>query len=147
MFFKIEVLKNFAKFTGKHLCQNQVASEFCKISKNTFFHRARLVAASELWKDLSTIRAWIFELIMRGVVLPDTFNENSVLYLQVPNYSLVPPMTNSFRLPKRYSIFSCRNECLKILFSPSINLIFSFEVLALKVCFVSNHSVHWLLFL
>ena len=45
------VLRNFAKFTGKHLCQslffNKVAEkevlaqvfscEFCKISKNTFF--------------------------------------------------------------------------------------------------------------
>ena len=41
------VLRNFAKFTGKHLCQSlyikketlaQVFScEFCEISKNTFF--------------------------------------------------------------------------------------------------------------
>ena len=43
-----DVLRNFAKFTGKHLCQSlnfikketlaQVfSSEFCEISKNTFF--------------------------------------------------------------------------------------------------------------
>ena len=39
------VLRNFAKFTGKHLCQrlffNKVAGlfscEFCEISKSTFF--------------------------------------------------------------------------------------------------------------
>ena len=58
-------LRNFAKFTGKHLCQSlfftkvpclravislkktlvQVfSSKFCKIAKNTFFHR--IVAAS-----------------------------------------------------------------------------------------------------
>ena len=63
------VLRNFAKFTGKYLCQNlfynevagqacnfikretltQVLScELCKISKNTFFHRTPLVAASVL---------------------------------------------------------------------------------------------------
>ena len=62
------VLRNFAKFTGKHLCQsiffNKVAGacnfikketlaqvfscEFCEISKNTFFYRTPLVAAF-LW--------------------------------------------------------------------------------------------------
>ena len=43
------VLRNFAEFTGKHLCQAlaQVFScEFCIISKNTFFHRTPLVTAS-----------------------------------------------------------------------------------------------------
>ena len=61
------VLRNFEKFTGKHLCQSlffskvagvackffqkealaQVFScEFCEISKNTFFYRTPLVAAS-----------------------------------------------------------------------------------------------------
>ena len=56
---------NFTKFTGKHLCQrlffNKVAAtllknglwnrcfpvKFCEISKNTFFYRTPLVAASE----------------------------------------------------------------------------------------------------
>ena len=54
------VLKNFAKFTGKHMCQslffNKVAGlrtlrgdpGFCEISKNTFFYRKPPVAASEL---------------------------------------------------------------------------------------------------
>ena len=61
------VLRNFAKFTGKHLCQgfifNKVAGacnfikkkalaqmfscEFCEISKNTFFYRTPLVVAPE----------------------------------------------------------------------------------------------------
>ena len=62
------VLRNFAKFTGKYLCQslffNNVAGvacnfikketlaqmfscEFCEISKNNFFYRTLLVAASE----------------------------------------------------------------------------------------------------
>ena len=61
------VLRNFAKFTGKHLCQNlffnkvadlacnfikkenlaQVfSSEFCEISKNTFFTEHLLTTAS-----------------------------------------------------------------------------------------------------
>ena len=64
------VLRNFAKFTQKHLCQslffNKVAGlrpatllkkrpgtdvftcEFCEISKNTSLDRTSLVAASEL---------------------------------------------------------------------------------------------------
>ena len=62
------VLRNFAKFTGKYICQrlffNKVAAlrpatllkkeslaqmfscKFCEISKNTFFHRTPLVAVS-----------------------------------------------------------------------------------------------------
>ena len=61
MFCKIRVLRNFTKFTGKHL--NKVAGmacnfikketlaqvfscEFCEISKNTFFYGTSLVAAS-----------------------------------------------------------------------------------------------------
>ena len=66
MFFEKRCLKNFAKFTGKHLCQslffNKVAETcnvikkealaqvfsciFCEISKNTFFYRTSPVAAS-----------------------------------------------------------------------------------------------------
>ena len=60
------VLRNFTKFTGKHLCQSfffnkvpglnfiekdtlaQVFScEFCEISKNNFFYRTPPVAASD----------------------------------------------------------------------------------------------------
>ena len=51
------VLKNFAKFTGKHLCQSLIfkketlaqvfSCEFCEISKKTFFHKTPLVAASD----------------------------------------------------------------------------------------------------
>ena len=72
VFRKKGVLRNFAKFTGKHLRQslffNKVAGlrpatslkketlaqvfscEFCEISKNTFFHRTPLVAASKVPK-------------------------------------------------------------------------------------------------
>ena len=62
VFCKKDVLRNFAKSTGKHQCQSlffqacnfikketlaQVFScEFCEISKNTFFQRTPLVAAS-----------------------------------------------------------------------------------------------------
>ena len=57
MFFKIGVLKNFAKFTGKHLCQSLFfikkealtlvfSCEFCEIFQSTFFYRIPPVAAS-----------------------------------------------------------------------------------------------------
>ena len=67
VFCRKGVLGNFAKFTGKHLCQSlffnkvtgqaysfikkeilaQVFScEFCEISKNTYFYRTPPVAAS-----------------------------------------------------------------------------------------------------
>ena len=58
---KKAVLKNFTKFTGKHLCQglffNKVAKktqaqvfscEFCEISENTFFTEHLRAAASAL---------------------------------------------------------------------------------------------------
>ena len=68
MFCKKVVPRNFADFTGNQLCLslffNRVAGlrsatikketlaqvfscEFCEISKNTFFHKTPLVAASE----------------------------------------------------------------------------------------------------
>ena len=66
MFYNKGVLKNFAKFIEKHLCQSlyfnkvagfiekscnfteieTLAQVFCKISKNTFSHRKPPVAAS-----------------------------------------------------------------------------------------------------
>ena len=51
------VLRNFTKFTGRHLCEsfffNKVtlarvlSCEFCEVSKNTSFQRTPLVTASE----------------------------------------------------------------------------------------------------
>ena len=70
VFYKKSVLRNFAKFTGKHLCQSlfliklqadrQVFScDFCEISKNTFSYWTPTVAASEIkWKDNESI-FWI----------------------------------------------------------------------------------------
>ena len=83
VFGKKGVLRNFTKFTGKHLCQNlffnKVAGlspatlfkkrlwhrcfpvEFCGISKNTFLHRTPLNAASELLplnSNISSIINW-----------------------------------------------------------------------------------------
>ena len=74
MVFKIGLLKNFAIFTGIHLCwghfliklqvlrpatlfkktPTQVLScEYCEIFKNSFFYRTRLVATSLLCKTKS----------------------------------------------------------------------------------------------
>ena len=65
MFCKKGALRNFAKFTGKHLCQSlflnkfagrnfikeetlaqMFSSEFCKTSNNAFSYRTPLVAIS-----------------------------------------------------------------------------------------------------
>ena len=69
VFCKKGILKNFTKFTGKHLCQSlffnkaagnfikketlaQVFScEFCKIFKNTYFYRTSPVVASSFSKE------------------------------------------------------------------------------------------------
>ena len=56
MFFKIGVLKNFTKFTGKQACNfikeetlPQVFScEFCKISKSTYFTKHLWTTASKI---------------------------------------------------------------------------------------------------
>ena len=57
IFFKLGVLKNFASFTGKHLCWSQLyleetpkqllSCEICEIFKNPFFYRTPPVAVSE----------------------------------------------------------------------------------------------------
>ena len=56
MFFKVDVLKDFANFPGKHVCwTTQVFScEVCDIFKNTFFYRTLLVAASDLIQNVFT---------------------------------------------------------------------------------------------
>ena len=49
MFREKVVLRNFAKFTGKHLCQSlffNKNNEFCEISKNNFYYRTPPMAAS-----------------------------------------------------------------------------------------------------
>ena len=56
VFCKKGVLKNFKKFTGKHLCQSLFikketlakvfSCEFCEIFRNIYFYRTPLVAAS-----------------------------------------------------------------------------------------------------
>ena len=46
VFCKKGVLRNFAKFTGKHL-RRVFSCEFWEISKNTFSYRTSPVAASE----------------------------------------------------------------------------------------------------
>ena len=82
MFCKKGVFRNFAKFNEKHLCQslffNKVAGlscnfikkeilvqvfscEFCEISKNTFFDRTPLVAASEY----CAVRKWLYWILIR----------------------------------------------------------------------------------
>ena len=54
MYGKIGVLRNFPKFTGKHLCQRLFFScEFCKISKNNFFYRTPLVTTSVIFYLIS----------------------------------------------------------------------------------------------
>ena len=76
MFCKKGVLKNFTKFTGKHLCQslffNIVADlspapllkrdsgtgascEFCEVSKNTLFYRTPLLAAFKVYGSSSRL--------------------------------------------------------------------------------------------
>ena len=78
VFCKKDVLKNFAKFLAKHLCQTwntrpqretcnfikketlaqTFSYEFYEITKNTFFHRTPPAAASVYW-DLLTL-PWTF---------------------------------------------------------------------------------------
>ena len=69
IFFKIDVLKNFAIFIGKYLLNvgqivglqqlylkvtptNVFSCEYCEIFKNSFFYRTPLVAASGIIKSL-----------------------------------------------------------------------------------------------
>ena len=65
VFCKKGVLRNFAKFTGKHLLQALIkketlaqlfSCEFCKISKNTLFYRAPPVVASQFTLCLMLIQ-------------------------------------------------------------------------------------------
>ena len=104
VFCRKGVLRNFAKFTGKHLRQsllfNKVAGlrpkacnfikkeileqvlscEFCGISKNTFFYRTPLVAASVLkiseWRIKLVYCFYIFSIIPANKYILTVSNRN-----------------------------------------------------------------------
>ena len=73
------VLINFAKFTGKHLCQSLflIKLQACKISKKTSFHRAPPVAAfgkvfyqpNRLFPNLILFQILLFHLYVRKFVV------------------------------------------------------------------------------
>ena len=46
VFCKKAVLRNFGKFTGKHLCQSLFFNKVAEISTNTFSYNTRPLAAS-----------------------------------------------------------------------------------------------------
>ena len=73
-------IRNLTKFTGKLLCQslffNKVAglrhkketlAQFCEISKNTFFKRTPLVAASVFDVFIQFLRVHQYLLLLRGL--------------------------------------------------------------------------------
>ena len=81
VFYKKAVLRNFTKFTGKHLCQSLFINacnfakketlaqvffcEFCKISKNTFSFRTPLVAAFIFWTPyVSSMASCVQEVVV-----------------------------------------------------------------------------------
>ena len=74
-----------------------------------------------------------------------SYEKNSVRSTKIPSYiySLVLPMTNSFKLQKNHCINFLQNWVLKNAIFPWINLILTSKVLALKKCFV---SLYWILF-
>ena len=62
MFFEINVLKKFTKFTGKHLCWSlfliilqayNFPVDIAKFLKNSFLHKTPPVAASKISIDFS----------------------------------------------------------------------------------------------
>ena len=72
------VLKTFANFTRKHLCQSLFFKqsykpqpcEFCEISRNTFFHRTPLLAASQLLMTSQTsMRSQLLASLLQASIL------------------------------------------------------------------------------
>ena len=74
LFCEKGVLRNFTKFTGKHLHQSLffkkeamvhvLSCEFCKISENTFSSRTTPVAASNILYSLYYIPSQIFDRLL-----------------------------------------------------------------------------------
>ena len=102
MFCKKDVIRNFAKFTGNHLCQclyfNMVAGfikietlaqvfpcEFCKISKNTFSYRTPPVAAFVLMKKCLLNFAWHHVILKKNENLLKSNKPVSVRIQQIKN--------------------------------------------------------------
>ena len=111
------VLRNFAKFTEKHLCQSlffskatggacnfikkealaQVFSrEFCEISENTFFYRTPLLAASVLYclHDYSLLKRTIRS--SQGSIFTNPCIESLLTFF--PEYVVIMRQWNVYKL-------------------------------------------------
>ena len=84
LFFKIDILKNFTNFTGKHLCwslfllkktpTHVLCCETCIIFKNNFFYRTPPVAASVRSRLTKKISSYL--LVEHQKYLMNDFNVN-----------------------------------------------------------------------
>ena len=116
IFFKIGPLKNFANFTGKHLCWspffNIVAGlkrsvtflkrdsnpgvfwEICEVFKNTFFYRTPPVAASET-KDVFNFQCFCYDYV--AFCLNHVALQIKVLVFLGPQLSALRPQNKNFK--------------------------------------------------
>ena len=105
MFLKINVFKNFAIFTGKHLCCSLCATlkakfAICKIFKSTFFYRTPLVTASAYYIDRLAVSMTEGPLSAKD----SSPGESDNFYLYFP-FALLHSMPCSFILHRLLSLF------------------------------------------
>ena len=126
VFCKRGVLRNFTKFTGKHLCQslffNKVAGlrpatllkktlaqvfscEYCEIYKNTFLQRTTLMAASDAAGNLN-----VYSMFQR---FSSKYNSGWVCFKHIICFVAIQASLGIFQNPKQIlstklrPIFSC----------------------------------------
>ena len=142
MFCIKSVLRNFSKFTGKHLCPrlffNKVADlvcnfikkesvaqvlscEFCEISKNTFFYRAHSVVASVSLCDIMKLNFCDIKISstfcnIKKVSLCDirnlTFCDMKIISFATLESSVFVTLKTSLFCDIKLSVFATLKSCL-----------------------------------
>ena len=118
------VLRNFKKFTGKHLCQSfflkketlahVFSCEFCELCKEKFFQRAPLVAAFYI------VRTFVMKGLMVTYVARKDFHEinlwkSTIMEKKTLIFSL---WANGQFLQFKVLVFKSTRESLSFLFLP-----------------------------
>ena len=116
MFCKKGVTRNFAKFTGKHLCQ----SLFFNKVPNIFFMEYLWVTASN---DLQFGLSFTFTL-RRHLLCEDAFSHKAVGFINI--YTNYTQWKNTFARAFSYRLLQCYNLCI-CNFVVQKNIIFIFS--------------------
>ena len=159
MLLKKHVLRDFTKFTGKHLCQSlffnketlaQVfACEFCEISKNTFFTEHLWMSASIVLNDGIRSLVWSFQWNNVFCSLPSIFFQVSIFFKKFSKIRMFFTSLKKCRyeIPVFFVVISCFHSYMGVFQLNRFLLDINFWILGVIEGLSLNFSLYFQSFL